>query len=47
MSAPLRQISVKMSVWGALPASAPSLLRDLPVMLAGLALFYALLSLAH
>jgi len=30
-----------------LPASAASLLRDLPVMLAGLALFYGLLSLAH
>ena len=33
--------------WGALPTSAASLLRDLPVMLAGLALFYGLLSLAH
>jgi len=30
-----------------LPSSAASLLRDLPVMLAGLALFYGLLSLAH
>jgi len=34
--------------WGGmLPSSAASLLRDLPVMLAGLALFYGLLSLAH
>jgi len=33
--------------WSALPTSAASLLRDLPVMLAGLALFYALISLAH
>src|SRR5450755_3535447 len=33
--------------WGKLPTTAASLLRDLPVMLAGLALFYGLLSLAH
>jgi NitT/TauT family transport system permease protein len=34
--------------WGGmLPASAVSLLRDVPVMLASLALFYGLLSLAH
>ena len=33
--------------WATLPTSAVSLLRDLPVMLAGLALFYGLLSLAH
>jgi NitT/TauT family transport system permease protein len=34
--------------WGGmLPSSAASLLRDLPVMLAGLALFYGLLSLAQ
>jgi NitT/TauT family transport system permease protein len=33
--------------WATLPTSAASLLRDLPVMLAGLALFYGLLSLAH
>ncbi len=33
--------------WGAFPARMPSLLTDLPVVLAGLALFYGLLSLAH
>src|SRR5271168_1611884 len=33
--------------WGMVPSSAASLLRDLPVMLAGLALFYGLLSLAQ
>ncbi len=33
--------------WGALPTSAASLLRDLPVILAGMALLYGLLSLAH
>ena len=33
--------------WGSLPSSASSLIRDVPVMLAGLALFYAFLSLAR
>jgi NitT/TauT family transport system permease protein len=33
--------------WGTLPTSAAALLRDLPVMLAGLALFFGLLSLAR
>jgi NitT/TauT family transport system permease protein len=33
--------------WATLPTSAASLVRDLPVMLAGLALFYGLLSLAQ
>ena len=36
-----------MPAWGAFPLAASSLLRDLPVILAGLALFYALLSMAH
>src|ERR1019366_8499238 len=33
--------------WGKFSAPAPSLLRDLPIILAGLALFYALLSVTH
>jgi NitT/TauT family transport system permease protein len=33
--------------WGRLPTTIPSLLRDLPIVCAGLALFYGLLSLAH
>jgi NitT/TauT family transport system permease protein len=33
--------------WSALPARVPSLLRDFPIVLAGLALFYALLSATH
>jgi NitT/TauT family transport system permease protein len=33
--------------WGARAATLPSLLRDLPIMFAGVALFYGLLSLAH
>jgi NitT/TauT family transport system permease protein len=34
-------------VWGKLSVSAPSMLRDLPIIFAGLALFYALLSVTH
>ncbi|HTV57251.1 MAG TPA: ABC transporter permease subunit [Verrucomicrobiae bacterium] len=33
--------------WGRFPAEGSSLLRELPILFAGLALFYALLSLAH
>jgi NitT/TauT family transport system permease protein len=33
--------------WGRLPVTVPSLLRDLPIVCAGLALFYGLISLAH
>ncbi len=40
------QHPVRMPPWAALPSTASSLLRDLPVILTGLALFYGLLSLA-
>jgi NitT/TauT family transport system permease protein len=33
--------------WGKLPAGVPSVLRDLPVVFAGLAMFYALLAITH
>jgi NitT/TauT family transport system permease protein len=33
--------------WGTLPATVPSLLKDLPIIFAGLALFYGLLSLTR
>ena len=33
--------------WGRLPVTVPSLLQDLPIVCAGLALFYGLMSLAH
>ncbi len=33
--------------WGVFPAGATSLLRDLPILVAGLALFYGLLTFAH
>jgi NitT/TauT family transport system permease protein len=38
--------AIRMAPWAALPNTASSLLRDLPVILTGLALFYGLLSLA-
>src|SRR3984957_1552719 len=47
MSQPFGQISSRLPSWGRLPAGAPSLLRELPVMLGGLALFYAFLALTH
>ena len=33
--------------WGVFPAAAPSLLRDLPILIAGFALVYGLLTFAH
>ena len=33
--------------WGVFPAAAPSLLKDLPIFIAGLALFYGLLTFAR
>jgi NitT/TauT family transport system permease protein len=33
--------------WGTIPRAAPSVLQDLPIIFAGLALFYALLSMTH
>src|ERR1700684_1518091 len=33
--------------WGTIPANVPSLLRDLPILLAALAFFYAVLSMTH
>ena len=34
-------------VWYVLPSAAPSIFRDVPVVLAALALFYAFLSMTH
>jgi NitT/TauT family transport system permease protein len=33
--------------WGTIPSNVPSLLRDLPILLAALAFFYAVLSMTH
>jgi NitT/TauT family transport system permease protein len=42
-----QKTSVGLPAWGALPARVSSLLQDLPIVLAGLALFYALLAMTH
>jgi NitT/TauT family transport system permease protein len=41
------KFSIHMPSWGIHPAGAASFLQDLPIMLAGLALFYTLLALTH
>ncbi len=47
MAQPSAKAASGLPPWGTLPTSATSLIKDLPVILAGLALFYALLSLAR
>jgi len=39
--------SARVLTWGTIPRTVPSILQDLPVICAGLALFYALLSITH
>src|SRR6202035_3720394 len=39
--------SARVLTWGTIPRTVPSILQDLPVICAGLALFYALLSMTH
>ena len=39
--------SARVLTWGTIPGTVPSILQDLPVICAGLALFYALLSITH
>jgi NitT/TauT family transport system permease protein len=41
------KISRGTMAWGTFPANVPSLLRDLPILLAAFALFYAVLSMTH
>src|ERR1700690_1322257 len=41
------KFSIHVPSWGIHPAGAASFLQDLPILLAGLALFYALLALTH
>src|SRR5579862_7363348 len=42
-----RKTSARVLTWGTIPKTVPSILQDLPVICAGLALFYALLSMTH
>jgi NitT/TauT family transport system permease protein len=39
--------SARVLAWGTIPRTVPSILQDLPVIFAGFALFYALLSMTH
>src|SRR5580658_6622687 len=42
-----QKTSAGVLTWGTIPKAVPSILQDLPVIFAGLALFYALLSTTH
>jgi NitT/TauT family transport system permease protein len=44
---PREKTSARVLTWGTIPRSVPSILQDLPIIFAGLALFYAFLSLTH
>jgi NitT/TauT family transport system permease protein len=44
---PRAKTSAGVLTWGTIPRSVPSILQDLPIIFAGLALFYAFLSLTH
>ncbi|MFZ3215693.1 MAG: ABC transporter permease subunit [Candidatus Acidiferrales bacterium] len=47
MSGEPQKSSSRVLNWGTNPSSVPSLLRDLPILLAALAIFYAILSMTH
>jgi NitT/TauT family transport system permease protein len=47
MASEARKTSARTLTWGTIPANVPSLLRDLPILLAALAFFYAVLSMTH
>ena len=43
----LEKTSSGVVAWGAIPSTVPSIFRDLPILFAALALFYAVLSMTH
>jgi NitT/TauT family transport system permease protein len=47
MASEIQKSSSGTLTWGTIPSTVPSLLRDLPILLAALALFYAILSMTH
>jgi NitT/TauT family transport system permease protein len=47
MASETQKASSRTLTWGTIPANVPSLLRDLPILLAALAFFYAVLSMTH
>jgi NitT/TauT family transport system permease protein len=47
MASETQKTSTGTLTWGTIPSTAPSLFRDLPILLAALAFFYAVLSMTH
>jgi NitT/TauT family transport system permease protein len=47
MAGETQKTSTRTLTWGTIPSSVPSLFRDLPILLAALAFFYAVLSMTH
>ncbi|HEY4950852.1 MAG TPA: ABC transporter permease subunit [Candidatus Acidoferrales bacterium] len=47
MAGETQKTSTGTLTWGTIPSNVPSLLRDLPILLAALAFFYAVLSMTH
>jgi NitT/TauT family transport system permease protein len=47
MAGETQKTSTRTLTWGTIPSTVPSLFRDLPILLAALAFFYAVLSMTH
>jgi NitT/TauT family transport system permease protein len=47
MASETQKTSTRTLTWGTIPSTVPSLFRDLPILLAALAFFYAVLSMTH
>jgi NitT/TauT family transport system permease protein len=47
MAGETQKTSIRTLTWGTIPSNVPSLFRDLPILLAALAFFYAVLSMTH
>ncbi|MGD0428602.1 MAG: ABC transporter permease subunit [Candidatus Acidiferrales bacterium] len=47
MASETQKTSTGTLTWGTIPANVPSIFRDLPILLAALAFFYAILSMTH
>ena len=47
MAGGIQKSGARTLTWGTIPSNVPSLFRDLPILLAALAFFYAILSMTH
>jgi NitT/TauT family transport system permease protein len=47
MASEAQKTSTRTLTWGTIPSTVPSIFRDLPILLAALAFFYAVLSMTH